>query len=236
VVALCTSLLLGSAQPAAADTVVRYTTCVAAAAVVFMCNMQGPTTVVDHQLRMCRVPINPDPGVFAAQRTLLEAWRIVTDSYEDSTFNGRDWVHTALASCKGILQIQPSDSGRQRQVWHVWLPCLQEQDLADSLIATSAAASPEKAYQQIEQMLSHLDDPYTRILPPRYAAHGVSCCLIAHGWGMELLMLCAAPLCVHDSCTLCRDFQNFRIGSDGEIQGVGLMIAQVCNRRMKRAL
>jgi C-terminal processing protease CtpA/Prc len=45
------------------------------------------------------------------------------------------------------------------------------------------------AYQQIERMLAHLDDPYTRILPPR-------------------------------------DFQNFRIGSDGEIQGVGLMIAQ----------
>ena len=74
----------------------------------------GHPCVIDEASCTRRVPINPDPGVFAAQRTLLEAWRIVTDSYEDSTFNGRDWVHTSVTSC--TLQWQPallqaSDSG-----------------------------------------------------------------------------------------------------------------------------
>lgn len=102
-----------------------------------------------------RVPVSPDPAIFAAQRTLLEAWRIVTDTYEDASFAGRDW----------------------------------ESDLADGLISASAATTPEDAYQQINLMLSRLGDPFTRIIPPR-------------------------------------EFQDFRIGSDGEIQGVGLMIAQ----------
>lgn len=63
--------------------------------------------------RCCRVPINPDPAIFAAQRTLLEAWKIVTDSYEDSTFNNRDWVGNhpdckeELRCCKHVPRVRP---------------------------------------------------------------------------------------------------------------------------------
>jgi hypothetical protein len=86
----------------------------------------------------------------------------VTDSYEDSTFNGRDWVCAAVAAFG-------SKQANIGQIWilHTSLSSLQEKDLADGLIATSAAESPEKAYQQIERMLANLDDPYTRILPAR---------------------------------------------------------------------
>jgi C-terminal peptidase prc len=102
-----------------------------------------------------RMPASSDPGVFSAQRTLLEAWQIVSEAYEDSSFNGRNW----------------------------------EGDLAEGLMATYEAGSAEEAYEQVQVMLGRLGDPYTRIIPPQ-------------------------------------EFRDFRIGSDGELHGVGLMIAQ----------
>ena len=38
-----------------------------------------------------RFPASADPAVFAAQKTLVEAWSIVEDAYVDGRFGGHDW-------------------------------------------------------------------------------------------------------------------------------------------------
>lgn len=43
----------------------------------------------------------------------------------------------------------------------------QLQELLVALAAASQAPSGESAYKQIEQMVDRLEDPYTRIVPPR---------------------------------------------------------------------
>lgn len=40
---------------------------------------------------VCRFPASPDPEVFSAQKTLVEAWTIVEDAYVDGRFGGHDW-------------------------------------------------------------------------------------------------------------------------------------------------
>ena len=39
----------------------------------------------------CRFPASPDPKVFAAQQTLVEAWSIIEDAYVDAQFGGHQW-------------------------------------------------------------------------------------------------------------------------------------------------
>lgn len=39
----------------------------------------------------CSLPASTDPGIFAAQRTLVEAWTIVGQAFVDASFNGHDW-------------------------------------------------------------------------------------------------------------------------------------------------
>jgi hypothetical protein len=41
--------------------------------------------------RDCRLPASTNPEVFAAQRTLVEAWMIVGESFVDPDFNNLDW-------------------------------------------------------------------------------------------------------------------------------------------------
>lgn len=38
-----------------------------------------------------RFPASPDPKVFAAQQTLVEAWSIIEDAYVDAQFGGHQW-------------------------------------------------------------------------------------------------------------------------------------------------
>lgn len=64
-----------------------------------------------------------------------------------------------------------------------------EADLAEGLIDAAAAKDSEEAMRSISAMLSHLGDPYTRIIPAS-------------------------------------EYADFRVGSDGELQGVGLLLAR----------
>lgn len=38
-----------------------------------------------------RFPASANPGIFAAQKTLVEAWTIIEDAYVDAHFGGNDW-------------------------------------------------------------------------------------------------------------------------------------------------
>ncbi|RDX94965.1 Carboxyl-terminal-processing peptidase 3, chloroplastic, partial [Mucuna pruriens] len=98
-------------------------------------------------------PVSRAPEVNAVQRTLVEAWGLIRETFVDPTFNHQDWD---LKLQQTMVEIFPLNSA-------------------------------DAAYTKIRGMLSTLGDPFTRIISPK-------------------------------------EYQGFRIGSDGNIQGVGLFI------------
>lgn len=92
--------------------------------------------------------------VSTVQRTLVEAWGLIRETYVDPTFNNQDWDSKLGETMSEILPEKTADA----------------------------------AYGKIQSMLATLGDPFTRIVSPQ-------------------------------------DYKSFRIGSDGSLEGVGLMIA-----------
>ncbi|GMH42932.1 hypothetical protein BSKO_10854 [Bryopsis sp. KO-2023] len=105
------------------------------------------------EARELSFPASGNPDVFTVQRTLLEAWSIVRDTFVDGD-GGVEW----------------------------------EQELGDSLMNAYRSQNGKEAYHAIEKMLKDVPDPYTRIIPPE-------------------------------------EYTEFRVNSDGQLQGVGLLIA-----------
>ncbi|KAG2449527.1 hypothetical protein HYH02_005669 [Chlamydomonas schloesseri] len=103
---------------------------------------------------LVRLPASTDPAVFAAQRTLVEAWTIVGHSFVDPGFNGHDW----------------------------------EGELREHMMKAYNSGDGTAAMGEITAMLEALGDPYTRRIPPE-------------------------------------EYAAFRVSSDGELQGVGMLIA-----------
>ncbi|PNW77838.1 hypothetical protein CHLRE_10g453807v5 [Chlamydomonas reinhardtii] len=103
---------------------------------------------------LVRLPASTDPAVFAAQRTLVEAWTIVGHSFVDPAFNGHDW----------------------------------EVELREHMMKAYNSGDGSAALGEIAAMLEELGDPYTRRIPPE-------------------------------------EYAAFRVSSDGELQGVGMLIA-----------
>ncbi|KAG1660190.1 hypothetical protein FOA52_007761 [Chlamydomonas sp. UWO 241] len=105
--------------------------------------------------QVMRLPASPLPGVYEAQRTILEAWGIVGETFVDGALNGRDW---------------PTE-------------------LRAHMMAAYSSTDTDAAFAALDDMLAGLGDPYTRRVPP-----------VA--------------------------YERFRVDSDGELQGVGLLIAR----------
>lgn len=103
---------------------------------------------------LVRLPASTDPAIFAVQRTLVEAWTIIGQSFVDPSFNGHDW----------------------------------NGELKEHMLAAFAAPSGDVALGEIGAMIDDLGDPYTRRVPPE-------------------------------------EYAAFRVSSDGELQGVGMLIA-----------
>lgn len=40
---------------------------------------------------VCRFPASNNPSIFAAQKTLVEAWTIIQEAFVDGRFGGADW-------------------------------------------------------------------------------------------------------------------------------------------------
>ncbi|XP_030518477.2 carboxyl-terminal-processing peptidase 3, chloroplastic [Rhodamnia argentea] len=91
--------------------------------------------------------------VNTVQRTLVEAWGLIRETFVDPTFNHQDW----------------------------------DSKLQQTMVEIFPLRSADAAYNKIGAMLSTLGDPFTRIISPK-------------------------------------EYQSFRIGSDGNLQGVGLFI------------
>ncbi|XP_073223812.1 carboxyl-terminal-processing peptidase 3, chloroplastic isoform X2 [Cicer arietinum] len=98
-------------------------------------------------------PVSRAPEVNAVQRTLVEAWGLIRETFVDPTFNHQDW----------------------------------DMKLQQTMVEMFPLNSADAAYNKISGMLSTLGDPFTRIISPK-------------------------------------EYQGFRIGSEGNLQGVGLFI------------
>lgn len=98
-------------------------------------------------------PVSRAREVNTVQRTLVEAWSLIRETFVDPTFNHQDWD----------LKLQ--------------------QTMAEIFPLKSADA----AYNKVSGMVSTLGDPFTRIISPK-------------------------------------EYQSFKIGSNGNLQGVGLFI------------
>ncbi|XVF56088.1 hypothetical protein PTKIN_Ptkin06aG0088800 [Pterospermum kingtungense] len=99
-------------------------------------------------------PVSRAQEVNTVQRTLVEAWGLIRETFVDPTFNHQDW----------------------------------DLKLQQTMVEMFPLNSAEAAYGKIKGMLSTLGDPFTRIISPK-------------------------------------EYQSFRIGSDGNLQGVGLFIS-----------
>ncbi|XP_048226114.1 carboxyl-terminal-processing peptidase 3, chloroplastic isoform X2 [Ricinus communis] len=98
-------------------------------------------------------PVSRAREVNTVQRTLVEAWGLIRESFIDPTFNHQDW----------------------------------DLKLQQTMVEMFPLNSADAAYTKISGMLSTLGDPFTRIISPK-------------------------------------EYQSFRIGSDGNLQGVGIFI------------
>ncbi|CAA7407952.1 unnamed protein product [Spirodela intermedia] len=98
-------------------------------------------------------PVSRVREVNTVQRTLVEAWGLIRESFVDPTFNHQDW----------------------------------DMKLQQTMVELFSLKSADAAYSKVSGMLATLGDPFTRIISPK-------------------------------------EYQSFRIGSDGNLQGVGLFI------------
>ncbi|XP_057505852.1 carboxyl-terminal-processing peptidase 3, chloroplastic [Actinidia eriantha] len=98
-------------------------------------------------------PVSRAREVNTVQRTLVEAWGLIRETFVDPTYNHQDW----------------------------------DLKLQQTMVEMFPLRSADAAYNKIRGMLSTLGDPFTRIISPK-------------------------------------EYQSFRIGSEGNLQGVGLFI------------
>ncbi|KAI5318494.1 PREDICTED: carboxyl-terminal [Prunus dulcis] len=99
-------------------------------------------------------PVSRTTEVNSVQRTLVETWGLIRETFVDPTFNHQDW----------------------------------DLKLQQTMVEMFPLRSADAAYMKISGMLSTLGDPFTRIISPK-------------------------------------EYQSFRIGSNGNLQGVGLFIS-----------
>lgn len=130
----------------------------AAAAVVSLTGFSGdvsplPTPPARAESLTVAFPVSKAREVNRVQRTLVETWGLIRETFVDPTFNHQDW----------------------------------DQKLQQTMVEIFPLKSADAAYSKISGMLSTLGDPFTRIISPK-------------------------------------EYQSFRIGSDGNVQGVGVFI------------
>ncbi|XP_062232993.1 carboxyl-terminal-processing peptidase 3, chloroplastic isoform X2 [Phragmites australis] len=130
----------------------------AAAAVVSLTGFIGDVSplspaVAQAESLTVAFPVSKAREVNRVQRTLVEAWGLIRETFVDPTFNHQDW----------------------------------DQKLQQTMVEMFPLKSADAAYSKISGMLSTLGDPFTKIISPK-------------------------------------EYQSFRIGSDGNVQGVGVFI------------
>ncbi|XP_015694437.2 carboxyl-terminal-processing peptidase 3, chloroplastic isoform X1 [Oryza brachyantha] len=110
-------------------------------------------------------PVSKAREVNRVQRTLVEAWGLIRETFVDPTFNHQ------------VNLLAPNV--RDHVDW--------DMRLQQTMVEMFPLKSEDAAYGKIRGMLSTLGDPFTKIISPK-------------------------------------EYQSFRIGSDGNVQGVGVFI------------
>lgn len=134
----------------AVRSVVGFTAAAAAATAVISACCDSPA--LSESLTVA-FPVSRAREVNTVQRTLIETWGLIRETFVDPTFNHQDW----------------------------------DLKLKQTMVEIFPLRSADAAYNKISGMLASLGDPFTRIISPK-------------------------------------EYQSFRIGSDGNLQGVGLFI------------
>ncbi|KVI12061.1 hypothetical protein Ccrd_009524 [Cynara cardunculus var. scolymus] len=145
-------------------------------------------------------PASRTHEVNAVQRTLVETWGLIRETFVDPTFNhqGRICLHvflfsfhytTGLSELPTLKKIKMENRlfgykffDEERHVFADW-----DSQLQQTMVEMLPLRTADAAYSKIRGMLSTLGDPFTRIISPK-------------------------------------EYQSFRIGSDGNVQGVGLFV------------
>lgn len=129
-------------------------TATASAAATLLCFHGFPDTPALAESLTITFPASKIREVSAVQRTLIETWGVIRETFVDPTFNHQDWDLKLGETMSQILPMKTADA----------------------------------AYGKIQSLLATLGDPFTRLVSPQ-------------------------------------DYQSFKIGSDGSLEGVGLLIA-----------
>ena len=88
---------------------------------------------------------------------------------------------------------------------------------------TQKAESTESAYSELSALLMGLGDPYTRIVPGRSDS---SCCVACSKTASRRLVRVAfQEQSTHANLMYCSVFEDYQSSSEGELQGVGLLLA-----------
>ncbi|EYU23648.1 hypothetical protein MIMGU_mgv1a021092mg, partial [Erythranthe guttata] len=114
-------------------------------------------------------PVSHNREVNTVQRTLVEAWGLIRETFVDPTFNHQVANIRMRASCLSFIGF------------------ILDLKLQQTMVEMFPLTSEDAAYNKIKGMLSTVTDPFTHIISRK-------------------------------------EYQSFRIGSDGNLQGVGLFI------------
>lgn len=60
------------------------------------------------------MPVSEDSKVLQVQQTMVEAWRIIHDAFEDASFHGRDWEVNILPPYILYQSVESKNCGNGR--------------------------------------------------------------------------------------------------------------------------
>jgi len=78
--------------------------------VLFSCM---PDVALAEETKMLRLPASSNPEILMAQKTMLEAWQIVGESFVDGTFNKLDWME----ELRSHMLAAYSDEDSPKEAW-----------------------------------------------------------------------------------------------------------------------
>ena len=185
---------------------------------------------------VCRFPASNNPAIFAAQKTLVEAWTIVQEAFVDGRFGGADWEQALSTALIGAYEAPNADKA------YVEISSMLAK-LGDPFTrivpASYALAISVSCWCSCDSRSVHVhffDDFCGKFAACRELLHstlfwyhpcksgclctdsGLVCQSEAWNSAHQGLSQCAV------AC-MCREYADFRVSSDGEVQGVGLLIA-----------
>lgn len=74
----------------------------------------GSPTLNSASAEVLTFPVADNPELFAVQKTLVEAWTIVSEAYVDPSFNNLDWQHELLSELTSISEAPTKEAAAEK--------------------------------------------------------------------------------------------------------------------------